>query len=325
MRHRTLLSTFVLGALAAACSSGGDSTGTTTTTTQSTTTSGGGGGAGGAGGHQGGSGPSCDSLGEGGASCSLSSYPPGTEETAVDIVTADIMDLDGQPAAGIPAEVCGYNMCYTGVANASGHMSVNAAGSSLTVALMLYGDGIDWVRLFAPLPNPGDTAFGTITAARLPTEAQGAPLVLGQDAVSGDVTLHLDAAAFVEFDILTYGCEVALPTFRTVTIPVDGSATLPAVTPALSLGMLFGMAPINTLICPAAKMTVPNLPGWAANAEVEFLLEGTSIFQEWAMLRDWTKVSDGAVSADGTTVSTADGQGIPMIGTIGVRLKAPGG
>jgi len=326
MRNPTLSLTLVLGVLAVACSSGDDTTPATTTTTHSTTSSStGGGGSGGAGGHAGGSVPTCNKeLGEGGASCTPASYPQGTDAVVVNTVTGDVMDLDGNPAAGLPAEVCGFNVCAAAEqVDASGHLTMNAGGASLTEGLLLYGDGIEWVRLFAPLPNPPDVALGTFSAARLPGAAQGAALVLGQDAVSGDVTLHLDASAYVEFDVLTY-CTPDEQIFRAVTIPVDGSVTLPAVTQALGFEMLFGMAPVSAMICPAAKMTVPNAPGWTANAPVEFLLQGTSVFQEWAVMGEWTKVSDGAVSADGLTVSTADGQGIPEIGTIGVRLAPPG-
>jgi hypothetical protein len=322
MRTRTRLSILVLAALPAACSSG-DDTGTTGTTTSTGTTSVGGGGSGG-GGLAGGSAPSCNQhLGEGGGSCTPASYPPGTDEIVVNTVTADVVDLDGNPAASILADVCGLNICYSGNAGADGHISVNADGDSLTEGLMLYGDGIDWVRLVALLPAPPNVAFGTISAARLPAPADGVVLALGQALTSGEVTLELDAAAFLEFDILTY-CEPGEQRFRAVTLPLDGSATWPGVDPALQLEMAFGMAPISTMICPPAKMTVPNSAGWTANAAVEFLLQGTSVFQEWAVLGEWTKISDGVVSADGLTVSTLDGQGIPEIGTIGVRLTPAG-
>ena len=318
MRTAIVLSTIVLGALAAACSSGGDTTQNTTTTTTHTH-AGGGGGTGGTGGA-GGTAPSCiATLGDGGSSCTPAMYPPPTTPIVVNSVTADIVDLSGSPAANIKTEVCGTDKCKTGAANASGHVSVNAGGDTLNAPVLLYGDGIDWVDLFAPLTTPPTVALGTISAARLPAIADGTIIALGQDVVSGDVTLHIDAAAYVEFDQLTY-CTAEEESLRAVTLPLDGSATLPGVAVDPAIEMAFGMAPLGTMICPAAKMTVPNLPGWTANAPVEFLLEGVTASQDWARFGEWTKVSDGAVSADGTTVSTAGGQGIPQIGTIGVRL-----
>jgi hypothetical protein len=322
MRTAIVLSTITLGALAVACSSGGDTTQATTTTTTHTHTGGSGGT--GATGGTGGTEPGCiATLGDGGASCTPPMYPPANHPVVLNSVTADIQDLDGNAAANIKTEVCGTDKCKTGAANGSGHVSVSAGGDTLNAPVLLYGDGIEWVDLFAPLPNPPNVTLGTISAARLPAAASGALIALGQDAVSGDVTLHIDAAAYVEFDQLTY-CSPEEESFRAVTLPLDGTATLPGVAVDPGIEMAFGMAPLGTAICPAAKMTVPNLPGWTAGAAVEFLLEGVTASQDWARFGEWTKVSDGAVSADGITVSTSDGQGIPQIGTIGVRLT-PGG
>ena len=59
---------------------------------------------------------------------------------------------------------------------------------------------------------------------------------------------------------------------------------------------------------------------WAAGAAVEFYIHGLDVGQEWAPYAGWAKVSDGKVSDDGTEVVTADGQGIPVLSTFGVRL-----
>jgi hypothetical protein len=287
------------------------------------------GGTGGAvGGTGGGGGPGCrESLGEGGGSCTPTSYHTTPTESVVDTVTVDIQDLDGNPAGDVLVMLESFNMSHPASADGSGHYVIDATGFSLTEPRLLYGDGVAFVTLVASLPSTPDADFGFVSTARLPDAASGVPLVPGQDAVSGDVTLRLAASASAEFDILSY-CFADEQTFRAVTIPVDGSATLPSVDPALGLEMLFGMAPERTQFCPAAQMTVPNAPGWPADAEVEFWYLGTSFYyldpsivEDYAPWGGWGKVSDGVVAADGTAVSTDPDEGIPVLGVIGVRLK----
>jgi hypothetical protein len=324
-----LLGASILAAWPLACSSDDtDTGGTTTTTTSSTSTTstptGTTTGAGGSG-AQGGTEPTCNfSLGEGGNSCEAPGYTPAETDQNVGLVTADVLGLDGEPAALIPGELCGLNICLVAhEADASGHLSLDGQNGAATNALLLYGNGVDYVQLFAALPDVADPALGTIHAARLPALADGVPLVPGEASTSGDVTLTLAAAAFVEFDVLKF-CSAGEQAFRAVTIPLDAELVLPAVDPAMSFEMLFGLAPMDTAICPAAQLTVPNLAAWAPDAEVEFWLAGTNLMQEWAPYGGWGKVSDGVVSADGTTVSTNVGEGLPVLGTIAVRLKSAG-
>ena len=135
---------------------------------------------------------------------------------------------------------------------------------------------------------------------------------------NGDVTLSLAAGTEIHISIID-NPDANARTFRSVTFsPTDG--TFPGVDPALNLEMLYGMAPYDMVFCPAAKMTVPNPNNWTAGAAVEFYLHGTKTFDHNAPYGGWAKVADGAVSSDGTTVSTNDGQGIPEVGLIGLKL-----
>jgi len=43
--------------------------------------------------------------------------------------------------------------------------------------------------------------------------------------------------------------------------------------------------------------------------------------EEWAPYSGWAKISDGAVSSDGTSIVTAAGQGIPQLSVIGIKRK----
>ncbi len=60
---------------------------------------------------------------------------------------------------------------------------------------------------------------------------------------------------------------------------------------------------------------------WPAGTAVEFYIHSVSVDQEWAPYAGWAKVSDGAVSADGKTIATADGQGLPVLEVFGIQKK----
>ena len=130
----------------------------------------------------------------------------------------------------------------------------------------------------------------------------------------------LDAAALIEFNALYY-CQPEDQGFRAAEIPLDGSESFPAIDASQNFELAYGLAPIDTKICPPAQMVVTNDAGWTANAEVEFFYQGTNIFQTFAKFGDWEKVSEGTVSADGSTVQTNAGEGIPELGVIAIRLK----
>ena len=326
--------TAILLAIASSCAActdesdpGGTATGTTPpgTTTGTGTYTGTTSSNGGAGGTS--AGAPCepvDELGTGGYACDPVGYAGPTIPTEVHSLTATIVELNGKPAANIGASLVGENLCLNAQADAQGHISVVADGNTFEDGRLMYGTGSVFMLFGAPLFSPsGDGNFdmGTLHTARLPDFAAGVPLALGQELTSGDVTIGLDPDAFVEFELLGAYDDCEQQNFRAVTVPPE-STNLPGVDEALGLEMMFGLAPIHTQICPPASLTVPNLPGWDAEADVEFLYYGTTIYYEdWAPWGGWAKMADGKVSADGSTVSTNDGEGMNEIGVIGVRLK----
>ena len=98
-------------------------------------------------------------------------------------------------------------------------------------------------------------------------------------------------------------------------------AVAPAVVDAsLGLGVLVALTPSGTTLCPPAKLRTPNSPGWPAGSRVEFFLHGVEVAEEFAPYGGWAKVSDGAVTADGSAVETDDAGGLPIISVVGVRL-----
>jgi hypothetical protein len=93
-----------------------------------------------------------------------------------------------------------------------------------------------------------------------------------------------------------------------------------AVDASLGFEMVIATTPIETKFCPHAELDVPNLPAFAAGAEVEFWLHGDSLEREWAPYGGWAKVSSGSVSADGTRIVTRDGEGVPLLGVFAIKL-----
>lgn len=276
----------------------------------STSSSGGTGGTGGAAGGSGGSGAGnvveCEGPGYGG----------NEQEVNVGIVKAIVLDQNGSPAAQAPVQVCGTDICKYGTTSDSGSVTVIVNGP-LKAPAFKYGDGITYAKL-AVAVAAGDTDYGEVVTAKLPDVGDGEKFEAGKSVTSAGVTIDVAAGASIEIDALSYPEDID-QLFRAVEIPLG--ANVPAVDPALGLEAVFGVAPLETVFCPAVTVHVPNTPMWAAGTEVELLIQGLDILQHWAPYTQWQKVSDGVVSADGKEIVTSDGQGLPLLSTFGVRLK----
>lgn len=304
-------------ALTTACSSDPEgSSGPTTSSSSSSSASGTSSGAGGgtssstagpsSGSGTGGEAPSCPpGPGFGGGETSL----------AVDTVSALVVDEQGQGVPGLDVQVCGLDVCLLGETAADGSVTVAPAGMSIEKPVFKYGDALTYPR-FGVVIEQGSVDLGPVVTSKLP--ATGAPLTPGGDVTSGDVTLTIAPDAVVEIDQLVYEAPETQG-FRAVAIA--DIAGVPAVDPALGLELLYGVAPLETRICPAATVTIPNDKGWAPGAEVELWIHGLDISQGHAPYGGWAKASDGAVSADGATISTSAGQGLPVLTAFGVKLK----
>lgn len=291
-----------------------------------------GGGAGGAGGSStGGSGGGGAGSG-GGPSCADGpGYPSSDPAHKVDELKAKIVDAAGAPAAGVPVFVCGTDICAPpATTDDQGVVCQKDQTSGLCLAGTLpgvelkrpafkYGDGTVYVEFAQLLPtNAAKYDMGTVTTAKLPDPSQGVALVAGAAATSSNVMVTLAAGATVEIDEVLYDSP-ELKKFRAVEIPMAKAP--PAVDKAAGFEILVGTTPIDTHFCPHAKLSVPNTPAWAAGTEVEIWLHGVSVGQEWAPYGGWAKVSAGKVSADGKSVVTNDGEGIPVLGMFGIKKK----
>ncbi|MBK8994367.1 MAG: hypothetical protein IPM35_01250 [Myxococcales bacterium] len=294
------------------------------------------GGAGGSGGTvTGGAGGSGGSAGSGGgASCAEApGFPSSDTDHAIEEVTGTVLDLAGAPAAGVPAQVCGLDVCLYGSTTDQGVVCnpdktsglcipgiLPDAGTTFKRPAFKYGDGIGYVRFAQLLPtNVSKYALGDVVTAKLPDPAQGVALAGGSSATSNGVTLTLAAGTKIKFDELTFDTE-ELQKFRAVELPMAKAP--PAVDSAAGFEILVGTTPIESDFCPHATLSVPNTPGWPAGTEVEFWIHGVTASEGWwAPYGGWAKVSGGKVSADGKSVVTNDGEGVPSLSVFGVKKK----
>ncbi len=274
-----------------------------------------------------------------GAGGSVTTCPPGMTYgggeqtvTGTKAVTASLVDETGTPvAAGQPLYICGINVCSDpSTTGTNGTASINTALSMKKPAFK-YGDTINYAEFAVPL-TMATNAFTTLGTAKLAGKP-GAPLTPGAGATSGDVTVTVPAGGSVGINQLIYtSADSAM--LRAVDVPLTNMGpilnpvTLGDGGPA-AFALVYGLAPAETTLCPAAKVTValshattmPNDLGWAPGAAVEFWIMTTDTSQTYAPYAGWAKMSDGAVSADGMSVSTVDGQGFILLENFAVRLQ----
>jgi hypothetical protein len=231
-------------------------------------------------------------------------------------VSATLLDTSGAPANDLLVQVCGLDLCVNGNTQPSGSASVSVQAQIKKPAFK-YGTGTDFARLAFPLPNAEDIALGTVTAVKLPSFADGAPLVPGKSATSGGVTLELDARTTIDFDSLVYP-EASEQTLRVTRILAEHNVQ--AIDKTLGLDLVFAAAPVETAFCPPAKLSVVNELQWDAGTPVEVFIHGVSVEEQWAPYAGWAKVAEGVVSADGARIETPNG-GLPLLSTFGIRKK----
>lgn len=283
-------------------------TGAATTGGQGGSTTGGMGGAGNAG--LGGSGP--DNCPEG------QDYTDAADVWASETVTANLIRIDGAPAANVLTQLCGIDACYAiDDTDAAGAVLLdNGDPTDLDTPAFKIGDGLLYGKVAYVLPDGVlDHAYPDTRAIEM-TDS-GAAFPMGGDVTAVGVTLRIPEGGVALVDELFFP-DPPQQTFRAVVVP---AAMIDEVAGAAQgFGALVGLGPIDTHLCPAAELTIPNTAGWEAGAAVEFLLHGTEVGEEFAPYGGWARVSTGAVSAAGDTITTTAGEGIPVLGVVGVRL-----
>lgn len=296
-------------AMALGCSSGGDklagpSAGHGTATTGTATGAGGAGGAAGPGGQGGAPGP-----------CAAPGYGGGEKKQMVESADVDVVDGEGALLTNYFVTLCGLDLCINGTTGADGHARIELFNTMKKPAIKL-GDGAVHVKMAVPAPPSEVITFTQpIWLPALPK--QGARLSAGQAATSGGVSVTLATEAIIGFDVGHYPT-ADLQALRAVELPVERSTALIA---GMGLEILYGVGPTDTTLCPPAAVSVPNSLGWAAEQDVDFYLHGVDTEQAWAPYAGWAKVSAGRVSADGKAIETLPGEGLSVLGVLGIKRR----
>ncbi len=264
-------------------------------------------------------------------------YGGGETSMAGASVTANIVDETGAPVVGQPVYLGGLDLTSApSTTDSAGHVAIQTNLSMKRPAFKV-GDSLSYTELAIPLTaaTTDFSAGGQLLAIGKLSNKAGASLTPGTPATSGDVTVAVPAGGTVGIDTLVYGTPDSQE-LRTVGLPLANSGPVLASAPAgvgADFALLYGVAPSETIFCPAAKVTVAlphttsatgNDLGWTAGTAVEFWITTVDTGQTYAPYAGWAKMSDGVVSADGASVSTADGPhgGFTFLENFAIR-KAP--
>lgn len=245
---------------------------------------------------------------------------PGVSST-VDNITGKLIGLDMKPVADILTDVCGTNICLSGHSDTMGNFSIMGGSASLDDVALIYGDGVEYVKMAAPIAAADlpSNDFGDIVTVKFPALSEGVALEAGKDATQNGVTVGVGADATIKFDTILNSDPTEQVLRAVVFKPSDGPFL--AVPSTLGVEILVAVGATNTTICPAAKLSVPNSEGWDPGTEVEFHYHNHNTFNHWGPYAGWALVSGGKVSTDGKSIETNDGEGVPQLGLFGIKKK----
>ncbi len=277
---------------------------------------------GGTGGSAGmGSGGSGASGGSGGEAptCNGPKYPgPGTDAD-MGLITGTIQDIQGNPAADILADVCGSNICLSAEADAMGMFSNDGQSKTVTDAHFIYGNGVHYAQMTAPIGMAAGFDFGTINTVALPELSMGVDLAAGSAVTAGTVTIDIPAGATIDYDTIQFPGQDELVFRAVVFTPTDGN--FPAIPASANLQGVVATGPMNTGICPGATLQVPNTFGFDAGDQIEVLYHGSTVLTQYAPYGGWAPVALAEVTADGMNIVFKDGETVEELGMFGFRLN----
>jgi hypothetical protein len=238
---------------------------------------------------------------------------------AICVVSADaqLVDTTGAPLVGETLLLCGTNLCSLPVkTDAKGNAHFALCLNMTSPALKYLGD-TRYVSFASRMTQPTET-FPPIALVPLPTD--GSPFPTGAGSVtSGSVKLEV-AAGSVMFDA-TQPSDSSSHELRAAA--VDPAKAPPGLDASLGVKALWGLAPANAILSPAATLTIPNpdVADWPAGTQVDVVLNSLDeSLTAPVPYGEWGTVGTATVSQDGATIVTdsAAGDGLPLTGIVGV-------
>jgi hypothetical protein len=247
--------------------------------------------------------------------CEAEGHVTSAEAQPVGSVEATVQDLAGNAPSGLLVQVCGLDLCINGETDQSGYAAVSV-GDSMLLPAFKYGDGLRYGKLALLLSDAsGSVDLGELALPVMPTT--GFAIAQGAIASSAGVELSVAEGATVTFDRLTYRTEDE-QAFRAAELPPDRAPA--GFGEGFDFELFYSLGPLDTELCPAASLSLPNGAGFEPGSEVELFLHGLDIAERHAPYGGFAKFADGVVSDDGETILTTSG-GLPLISLVAVRRK----
>jgi hypothetical protein len=258
--------------------------------------------------------PSGSPVPSGTGDCKGPGYREDGESQQVDSVTAELVDLDGEPVSDELVQVCGLDLCTNGKSGRDGRVSM-ALGNEFLEPAFKFGEGRVSARFAQLLPREPELELGVVRTVRLPDVTTSVPLVAGETAEYDGLSLTIADDAEVQIDGISFRTD-AEKGLRAVRVPVESAPDVVGEGPGLEL--VYAATPVETHFCPPAALSVENSEGWAPGTDVEVWLHGVDIAEEFAPYGGWGLVSAAKVSADGERIETT-APGLPVLGVLGFR------
>ncbi|MFO0618601.1 MAG: hypothetical protein U0414_38775 [Polyangiaceae bacterium] len=238
--------------------------------------------------------------------------PSAPKKLGVMSASGTIRDDKDMPVPNLFLQLCGTNICLSGQTGANGAYSIANGQGDLNRPFLKAGDGSAFAKIGYEVSVPTAMIDG-VTAALTDSKTE---LKAGTKATAASITVDLDPMAILSFDITVEETPEA-HSFRAAVIDV---AKNDVVAPGQAFDEIVALGPEETLVCPNAKLSVPNVSGLAAGTAVDFYFQEVSIEESFGTYGDWAPIASGAVSADGMTIAT-DTKGIPVLGVYGIKAK----
>lgn len=251
-------------------------------------------------------------------------------------ITGEVVDEAGAPVADRELSLCGP-VCFFATSREDGSFSI-PVGYDLPLrdySTLLHGRPFNVSFYYqAPVGAPGPVVdVGTLR--EIPFAGEAPTLVIkndlmgaappAQSVTSNGVTLEVEAGVQIELDIEDVIAEAEGRKLRVQ--PVSGAFLSETVGDGYDFNVVFAFGPFEMSFsrpgppkeAATAKVTFPNTTGLAAATPVEFWALGTYLYPDWVKPAAFEKVADGQVSADGSTIALADGQGLQYLTWIGIK------
>jgi hypothetical protein len=252
--------------------------------------------------------------------CDEGSKPSAPNPECIVSFQGKLIDSMGSPIANETVYLCGTNLCTSPLkSDPMGIFAANEVCNWFLQPAVKYLGGTKYASFASATPS-GQTKIIVPDTTLTALPAQGVTIPPSGTITSNNVSLVLGNGTVVKFDP-SEPTDAESQKFRAVEIPIAKAP--PFMDASLKIETLWGLAPVNAALNPPAKLIVPNTKNWPMNTVVEFFLNGVDTFDLMppAPYGKFGPIGTGKVTANGVETDTGAGNGLPMLGMVGIRVK----